>query len=276
MAHSRQPLPDPLTSARSATVAHLRRLHERKGRQQSGTFLAEGPDCVRAALDHGDVIQVLAVPDHPLVPVAQAAGVRVVPALARVVDAASDAKSSQGVLAECRIPAVSLADVVGRSGPVVIADRIADPGNIGTIVRTAEAVSAAGVITTQGSVDPWNPKSVRASTGSIMRLPVAGVTNSDAHDLVATVRETGRVVVALTGSSPLDVFTLLDREQHAPSQWAWLVGSEAHGVANDLADVADHRAALPMAPAVESLNAAIAVAVCLYAAQQVDVTRGRN
>lgn len=274
MAHSRQPLPDPLTSARSATVAHLRRLHERKGRQQSGTFLAEGPDCVRAALDHGDVVQVLAVPDHPLVPVAQAAGVRIVPALARVVDAASDTRSSQGVLAECRIPAVSLADVVAGSGPVVIADRIADPGNLGTIVRTAEAVGAAGVITTPGSVDPWNPKSVRASTGSIMRLPVAP--GGDGQELVARVQEAGRIVVALTGSSPLDVFALLDREQRVPSQWAWLVGSEAHGVAEELAAAADHRAALPMAPAVESLNAAIAVAVCLYGAQQAEVARGRK
>lgn len=267
---SRQLPPDPLTSSRSASIARLRRLHERKGRQQSGSYLAEGPDCVRAALAVGQVIEVLCVPDHPLIADAADAGVPVVLAVPRVVDAAADTRTSQGVVAECRIPEFSAHEILGRPGPVVIADRLGDPGNLGTIVRTAEAVSAAGVILTPGSVDPWNPKAVRASAGSMMRVPIAS--SADATAFLGVAQETGRPVIALAGGGATDVFELLgdlSRDSFSATSLAWIVGSEAHGIGEELLARADHTARIPMAASVESLNAAIATAVCLYAAQAI-------
>lgn len=256
-----------LTSTRSPHVARIRRLHERKGRQQSGTFLAEGPDCVAVAIAAGWVTQVFAVPHSELAVLAKQQGIDLVEADERVISAMADTQSSQGVIAECTIPNTSLAQIIEGSGPVVVCDRLADPGNLGTIVRTAEAVGAAGVLVTQGSVDPWSPKVVRSSAGSIFRLPVATVTS--AVDAVQVLRDAGWLTVALGAQAPLTVTELSHQLSHhqdddAFSDIAWVVGSEAHGVSPEAWNAVAHRVRIPMNPAVESLNAAISVAVSVY------------
>ena len=274
-----------LTSTRSPHVARLRRLHERKGRQQSGTFLAEGPDCVAAALDAGWAREVIALPDHPLARRAADSGLDVHAADERVIAAICDAKTPQGVMAECTIPAWSIVDVVsprastsGQIGrPMVICDRLADPGNLGTILRTAEAVGACGVLTTLGSVDPWNPKVVRASAGSIFRIPVVQV--GSGKQAADEVRAAGWKVVALTANAPISVFALIDQERRtggALGRLAWLVGSESHGVSAEALESSDVQASIPMEPSVESLNAAICVAICFYLAIGADLPGNRT
>lgn len=256
-----------LTSTRSPHVARLRRLHERKGRQQSGTFLAEGPDCVSAAIDAGWVREIVSTPDHPLARRAISVGIDVHQADDRVIAAICDAQSPQGVVAECGIPKHSVDDVVSGQGPIVICDRLADPGNLGTIIRTAEAVGARGVMTTHGSVDAWNPKVVRASVGSIFRLPVVSLPT--AAEAIHAVRAAGWRTVALTADAPDTVYSAVDALCESggdTEQVAWVVGSEAHGVAAEALEVADQLASIPMRASVESLNAAISVAICLYIA----------
>jgi TrmH family RNA methyltransferase len=254
-----------LTSTRSPHVARLRRLHERKGRQQSGTFLAEGPDCVAAAIDAGWVREIIATANHALARKAAASGIEVHEADERVLAAICDAKKPQGIVAECAMPDTDLDSVLSATGPVVICDRLADPGNLGTIIRTAEAVGAAGVLTTHGSVDAWNPKVVRASAGSIFRMPVVSLAN--AEQAVAAVQEGGWHAIALTADAPQSVFSAVDELRAstvAGKGVAWLVGSEAHGVSPEAIAQADRRASIPMRASVESLNAAISVAICLY------------
>lgn len=256
-----------LTSTRSPHVARLRRLHERKGREQSGTFLAEGPDCVEAAIQSGLVREIVTTPGHPIALRAGEAGVDVHLADARVVSAICDAKSPQGIVAECAIPATSLTQAIAGRGPIIVCDRLADPGNLGTIIRTAEAVGACAVLTVQGSVDPWNPKVVRASAGSIFRLPVVQV--ESATDGVDVVKATGRPVLALSGTADSTVSQALDALRQSGADLAhvaWLVGSEAHGISPAALEASTYRVRLPMRAAVESLNAAIAVAICLYLA----------
>lgn len=256
-----------LTSTRSPHVARLRRLQDRKGRQQSGTFLAEGPDCVEAAIDVGWVREIVATPGHPLARRAAASGIDLHEADDRVIAAICDAKTPQGIVAECAIPEASVSDVLAAAGPIVICDRLADPGNLGTIIRTAEAVGASGVLTTHGSVDMWNPKVVRASAGSILRLPVVSLPT--ATEAVAVVQAAGWITVALEAGSPTSVFTVVDDVRSSAStgeRLAWLVGSEAHGVSPQALEVADRRASIPMRSNVESLNAAVCVAICLYIA----------
>ena len=255
-----------LTSTRSPHVARLRRLHERKGRLQSGTFLAEGPDCVTAAIDAGLVREIVATANHALAQSAADSGIDVHEADERVLAAICDAKTPQGIVAECAIPATDLDSVLSASGPVVICDRLGDPGNLGTIIRTAEAVGAAGVLTSHGSVDAWNPKVVRASAGSIFRLPVVSVPT--ATEAVHGVQARGWHAIALTADAPEDVFAVsedLRRSEGGGAQLAWLVGSEAHGVSSEALEVADRHASIPMRSSVESLNAAICIAICLYA-----------
>jgi len=222
---------------------------------------------VRAAVDAGWVVEVVATESHPLIPWLEEQGIDCNLASEHVVAAICEAVTPQGVVAECRLPETRFDDVLVGAGPVVVCDRISDPGNLGTIIRTAEAVGAAGVVATEGSVDPWNAKVVRASAGSIFRLPVVGGFSSDVA--LGRIAETRRTI-ALDGSADLDVFELLTQlsEQDILShQLAWVVGSEAHGVSPDVLAVAEFRTRIPMAPSVESLNAGIALAVCLYSAQ---------
>lgn len=268
MTHSPPPQPEALTSTRSPTVARLRRLHERKGRKSAGAFLAEGPDCVRAAVTAGWATMVLATHDQEPLDWARASGVQVTLALPKVVDAASDTTSPQGILAECTLPRSDLGAVLAAPGPVVVCDRIADPGNLGTIIRTAEAVGAAGVITTEGSVDPWNPKSVRASAGSSFRLPIAA--DRPISDVLSAAGDAQRWSVALAGSASMSVLQGIEDARvrgFSPDRLVWVVGAEAHGVSTVAREGVDATAHLPMRPEVESLNAAVSVAVCLYAAQ---------
>lgn len=220
-----------------------------------------------AALDSGTVRQIVATPEHPLTDRALSAGVTIVPALPRVVEAICDTKSSQGIVAECSLPASDIAAVLAAPGQVVVCDGIADPGNLGTIVRTAEAVGAAGVITTTGSVDPWNPKAVRAAAGSSFRVPIAA--DRPVPAIIAALAETDRASIALLGDAEMTVAQALARvgaDGHDSSRLTWWVGSEAHGVSDEARAGADHLARLPMRPTVESLNAAVTVAICLYAA----------
>ncbi len=221
---------------------------------------------MRAAVDAGWVLEVIATESHPLIPWLEEQGIECHLASEHVVAAICDAVTPQGVVAECRLPETRFDDVLVGTGPVVVCDRISDPGNLGTIIRTAEAVGAAGVVATEGSVDPWNAKVVRASAGSIFRLPVVGGFSSDvALDRIAETRRT----IALDGSAELDVFELLTQLSVmviSGGQLAWVVGSEAHGVSADVLAAAEFRTRIPMAPSVESLNAGIALAVCLYSA----------
>jgi TrmH family RNA methyltransferase len=256
-----------LTSTRSEHVSRLRRLHDRKGRKRSGTFLAEGPDCVHAAVEAGWVLEVVGLEGHPMAAWIQEQGLPFHSASEHVVASICDAVTPQGVVAECRLPQTRFDDVAAGTGPVIVCDRISDPGNFGTIVRTAEAVGAAGVVATEGSVDPWNAKVVRASAGSVFRVPVVGGFSSPV--VMTRIAETRRTI-ALNGSADLDVFEMLTHlsEQRIPSdQLAWVVGSEAHGVSDEVLAGAEFSTRIPMAPLVESLNAGIAVAVCLYSAQ---------
>lgn len=264
-----------LTSTRSPHVARLRRLHERKGRQQSGTFLAEGPDCVSAAIDAGWVREIVAVPSHELAHSAAVVGIDVHEADERVIAAICDAKTPQGIVAECSIPQGSIDESLSAIGPIVICDRLADPGNLGTIIRTAEAVGAAGVLTTPGTVDAWNPKAVRASAGSIFRVPVVAL--PAVAGAVDAVHGSGRSIIALRASAPDSVFTVVETLSNsgmAAGDLAWIVGSESHGVSAEGLAAADRHASIPMQSTVESLNAAISVAVCLYAAFHRDSTAG--
>ena len=241
---------------------------------REGAFLAEGPDCVRAAIEAGWALEVLAAADSETGAWAVAQGVRVTPAQPKVIEAICDTRAPQGVVAECRLPASDLASLLAASGPLVVCEQLADPGNLGTIIRTAEAVGAAGVITTTGSVDPWNPKTVRAAAGSSFRVPIAA--DQDPASALEQVHATGRTSIALTADAAQEVMACIRELAVAgkpADSLAWIVGSEAHGISGDLAHKADLRARLPMRAPVESLNAAIALSVCLYAAAWAEVPR---
>ncbi len=146
-----------------------------------------------------------------------------------------------------------------------------DPGNAGTVIRLADAAGADGVIVAGEAVDPWGPKAVRASAGSIFHLPV--VRAADPGTLPAVLRRAGLAVVATTGAAEVDLDAARDAGTLA-APTAWLFGSEAHGLPAELLSAADTAIRVPIHGRAESLNLATAAAVCLYASASAQRRRG--
>jgi RNA methyltransferase, TrmH family len=169
----------------------------------------------------------------------------------------------QGVLAVCRFVDVPL-DTLVAAAPrlVVLLANVRDPGNAGTVLRTADAAGADGVIFSDASVDAYNGKCVRASAGSLFHLPV--VVGSPLRQAVAALGRAGMRVLAADGSARLEL-DALESEGGLERPTAWLFGNEAWGLPGDLLALADEAVAVPIYGRAESLNLAAAAAVCLYA-----------
>lgn len=246
-----------ISSRKSDRVKELVRLHKKSDRHEAGLFLAEGPAVVRMALDYSRdwVVEVFAV--EGLVDQYVGFDCPVTVCSPEVIAALSGTQSPQGVIALCRIPEYSLTEIVQSRRTVVVMDNISDPGNLGTIIRTADATAAAGVLLYGNCVDPYNDKVVRSSAGSIFRVPIA--TLDSISDLPPT-----RSVYTLAADADLSLTDL--EESHRVGPQTWVIGSEAHGISPDWsARVPDPiHVSIPMADGVESLNAAIAASICLY------------
>ncbi len=235
------------------------KLQRHIGRRRAARFLAEGPNLVEAALRRGLVSEVFATEAalDRFAALLVDAPVQVV--TERAAKALSDTVTPVGLVAVCRMPEVSLDEVLtGAPRLVAVAVETSEPGNAGTLIRLADAMGADAMILAGNSVDPFNGKCLRSSAGSIFGLPVVQAPDVDA--LMAALRAAGLQVLATT----LDGETSLpDVDLTAPT--AWLFGSEAHGLSPEIAAAADARVTIPMRGSAESLNVAAAAAICLYA-----------
>jgi TrmH family RNA methyltransferase len=253
----------PLTAG-NTRVKEARKLSRRPVRSERRLFLADGPKAVEGALstvlDSGDscVVEVFATPAAEQQYAALLASADVVTTVDdRALASLSDAVNPAGVVAVCRHLDVPLASAL--TGPMVaICADVRDPGNAGTVIRTADAAGAGGVVLAGSSVDAYNPKTVRASVGSLFHLPLA--VEPDPAAAVAAARAAGYTVLAADGAGEVDLFSA---DLGGPT--AWLFGNEAWGLPADLTALADHRVAIPIHGRAESLNLATAAAVCLYA-----------
>ncbi|MEV4773223.1 TrmH family RNA methyltransferase [Micromonospora humida] len=254
---------------RTPRVVAARRLHRRRDRDATGRFLAEGPQAVREALDRtGTVVELFGTPvaldRHADL---AAAAARVDLPVSEVTDEAlaalTETVTPQGVVAVCRHLDVPLDAALAR-GPrlVAVLAGIRDPGNAGTVLRTADAAGAGAVVFAGDTVDPYNGKCVRASAGSLFHVDV--VRAGDPGAVVDTLRAAGLTVLATTGYGDSDLDDLADRGRLA-APTAWLFGAEAHGLPGELTAAADARVRVPLHGRAESLNLAAAAAVCLYA-----------
>jgi TrmH family RNA methyltransferase len=247
-------------------VKHARRLATRAFRATEHEFLAEGPQAVREALaETGVVIEVFASIDATerhadLLEQAGLADVEWHVVTDDVVAEVADSVTPQGLVARCRSLVLSLADLPSDATFVVVCADIRDPGNAGAVVRCADAVGADAVILAGDSVDPLNPKAVRASAGSLFHLPL--VVHRDTAEVVTEVRARGLQVFAADASGDLDIF---DTRVDPVPPTAWLFGNEAWGLPDDVRALADVVVAVPIFGRAESLNLATAAAVCLYA-----------
>ncbi len=168
-------------------------------------------------------------------------------------------ESPQGIAALVAPRTFSLPDIVNVAKPLlVIAVALQDPGNLGTLIRSAEAFGASGVVTLPGTVSPWNPKALRASSGSAFRLPVVAATEEELFPLLRQSRIP--ILAAVAGRAQnASVFDLTGAA-------AILIGNEGRGLSPEMIDAADERITIPCPGPVESLNAAIAASILLYEA----------
>ncbi|WP_169949984.1 RNA methyltransferase [Microbispora sp. H11081] len=254
-----------LTNIKSPRVKAARRLTKRAFRDRDRAFLAEGPQAVREALAVKDVTVELfttaeAETRHAdIVAAAVAQGVPVHRASGEVMAELTQTVTPQGLVAVCRFVHVPLAEAVPHGTRLAaILAHVRDPGNAGTVLRTADAAGAGSVVFTDASVDPYNGKCVRASAGSLFHLPV--VTGTPVADAVRHAREAGLRVFAADGAGTT---TLDEIELGVPT--AWLFGNEAWGLPPELLELADEVVRVPIYGRAESLNLATAAAVCLYA-----------
>ncbi len=235
-------------------------------------FLAEGPQAVREALaSPGAVTEVLATAEftrrHPeFRAAARTARVTWHEASGAVLAVVSDTVTPQGIVAICHMPTTNWVDVSAQPlSLVVLMAAVRDPGNAGTVIRVADAAGADAVVFTASSVDPFNPKSVRSSAGSIFHLPV--VVGPEVAQVVEELRSAGLQVLAADGARGQDLTELRSANVLA-GPTAWLFGNEAWGLPAEVTDLADLAAAIPIYGRAESLNLATAAAVCLYASAE--------
>jgi TrmH family RNA methyltransferase len=251
----------PLTAGNSR-VKEARKLSRRSERSERRLFLVDGPKAVEGALELPErVVEVFATPEAATRYADLLAGAPVTLVDDRALASLSDTVTPAGIVAVCRFFDVDALGLVadGRS-PVVVCADVRDPGNAGTIIRTADAVDAAGVVLCGSSVDPYNEKTVRATAGSLFHVPLSVV--PDTAGVVARLQSAGYRVLAADGAGEVDLFSA---DELLRGRIAWLFGNEAWGLPDELATLADHRVAIPIPGRAESLNLATAAAVCLYA-----------
>src|SRR5690625_1801526 len=287
--------PDLLTHPRSDRVRTVKRLSGRSARRRHGQFLVEGPQAVRELVRHDPrrvrdlYLSEDAAERHPEILAEARGSVRHVHLTTTEV-AAAMSEDAQGVLAVAHAePAAQLPD--GPVRLVAVLPWSADPGNLGTIIRAADAAGADAVILGPGSVEPHNPKVVRSTAGSLFHLPVVPV--ADLAVAVEELRAAGVQVLAAAADGEWDLDTLADAALLAESSLvadsslvaessrvtqssltaapdlrrptAWLFGNEAHGLRAEERDLADAVVSVPIHGLAESLNVATAATLCLYA-----------
>lgn len=251
-------------AASNSRVKEARKLSRRSVRTERRLFVADGPKAVEGALTvPGCVVEVFATPAAAEQHADLLAAVDVSLVDERAMASLSESVSPAGVVAVCRPVDRPLADVVAAAPRLLaMCADVRDPGNAGTVIRTADAAGADGVVLAGQSVDAYNAKTVRATVGSLFHLPLA--VEPDPVAAVRAAQERGLTVLAADGAGEVDLF---DADLTGPT--AWLFGNEAWGLPEELAALADHRVAIPILGRAESLNLSTAAAVCLYASARV-------
>lgn len=254
-----------IENPKAPRVKRVAALARKKDRLAAGHFIVEGPQAVRELLKYApEFAQTVfaTMGDEPwqfeIDRLADAAAVEIVRVTEPVLAAMAETVQPQGVLAVARIDSPSLTDVLDGARLVAILHEVRDPGNAGTVLRAADAAGADAVIFSGESIDPWHPKVVRSTTGSLFHLPVAVAPLLS--QVVDACRAAGlRVLAADVHGEELD-----SSDNALKSPAAWVFGNEAKGLSQADCDLADQALKLPIYGNAESLNLATAASVCLY------------
>jgi TrmH family RNA methyltransferase len=259
-----------ITSLSNPVIKEIKALTSKKDREASGAFMAEGLGFVLDALERGWAIRTLVhakamKDDRPVErAVAQtlAQGGQVLEVSEAVLSAITRRDNPQAVIGVFEQRWTRLDTLKpGKDDTLVALDRVRDPGNLGTIIRTADAAGASGVILIGDCTDPFALETVRATMGSVLAMPLA---RCSADEFLAWQQQSGTQVIATHLSGAVDYRSV----DYAQKPTVLLMGNEQSGLPDTLADAADHRVRIPQQGSAESLNLAIATAVMLFEARR--------
>lgn len=259
-----------ITSVQNPLIKRLHQLQTKKMRDESGTYLVEGVHLVEEALRTSQQIETLlfdeeAGLDRQVAALLAGREVRVIATTSQVIEKLAETKSPQGIIAEVKKHSYEWemwwSSKKQHEFLLLILDEIQDPGNLGTIIRTADAAGIDGLILCGGNVDLYNGKVVRSTMGSLFRVPVFSM---DKASVVEQIRKAGgRLLVTSLGESSKSYDAPI---YHGPI--AIVIGNEGRGVSAELLNQATETVHIPLFGQAESLNAAVATGIILYEAQR--------
>jgi len=234
-------------------IDSVKLLSDTKYRKEAGLIAAEGTKLLSDAIDSGADIKLIIASEDLEPDLPEVADARVILIPEKLFGAISTQKNPQGAIFFCTRPK-TLGEL--RRGNYVVLDGLQDPGNVGTVIRTAAALGIGGVVICGASADPFGPKAVRASMGAVFRIPVHIMNPDDLR------RECERAGIRLLAAMPAG--EAIDIRKVGNEAAAIVIGSEGSGVSDELKSICGGMVTIPMAKGTESLNAAAAAAVILW------------
>ena len=243
-----------VTSRQNSAVQHVKKLaSNRKYRRETGQFLCEGPKMWAEAMEHGWVVSTLLTSEEELLRQYEGTPARSVLVSPELLAYAADTETPQKMIFTCRIPEQAECLTGER---FLVLDGVQDPGNVGTIWRTADAFGADGLILLPGCADPWSPKVVRSTMGACFRLPVLNCTLEQLLPMLE-----GKNIPLYATALREDT---LDIRTADLKRAAVVIGSEGRGVSGEVLERCEQTIKIPMRDRCESLNAAMAAGIVLW------------
>lgn len=247
----------------SKIISQVKRLKEKKYRDKEGFFLIEGPHLVEEALKSSFGFEFALFSEKAPKEIVAAIEEKEIPSYFvdnSTMKEISDTENNQGVLGVIPKLAASLKDIKRESKqPIVVCDGIQDPGNLGTIIRTASAAGCSAVITSPDSADVYNSKTVRSTGGALFHIPV--ISGENMEDAVNSLASSGFKVFCAEPSGGKDLYSA-----DLSKKFVIVVGNEGGGVRSGVRRLCDGAVTIPISKSTESLNAAVAVAIILFEA----------
>lgn len=250
-----------IESSQNRIIKEIKALSEKKHRDDKGVFIADGLRFVMEIPKDMDIEKIIFsesfISKNDISAFEKRAECYVISD--KLFSSLSDTKNPQGIMAVCPKMIYKVSDIIKKDGFYVIAEEMNDPGNLGTVIRTAHAAGCDGIILSKGSVDLYNPKVLRSTMGSVFKIPV--VVNADLDEVADIMKMNGIKVYAAH---------LKGKKYHYNTDLkkgcAFMLGNEARGLSNHAAELCDELIRIPMPGNAESLNASVAAAILIYEA----------
>jgi RNA methyltransferase, TrmH family len=249
-----------IESESNVSLKQWKKLHTKKEREKTGTFLLDGPHLVEEAISSGAKIQHVIIEENYQIKehwLKQKFGLWSVPA--KLMKQLSETEKPQGIIAVCEMMEQP-EELIKENGRYLLIDGVQDPGNLGTIIRTADSAGLDGVFLGDGSADLYNGKTVRSTQGSLFHLPII---KGELKSVAAECKENGVPVISTSLHEAVDM-----REMPEMNGFALIVGNEGQGVQQILQEESSMNVKIPIFGQAESLNVSVATGILLYELQR--------